>query len=280
MAEKPRIKIFVIVIASLALIALIALTLVPNSPLLHLTSPLGRVFNPIVRLGQQVSSSVGGWISTLTESDQIRRDNDELRAENARLQNELAQSQDAAKQFEELKDALGLIPLFPDLNVRGAYIMNRAIGEWYDVFRINLGQKDGVVIDAERSYAVIDANSNLVGRVLSADLDSAKVLPIVHEGFAAGARMEGSHGVALRVRGDLELKDSNRLYADQIPLDAGIAVGDRIVTSGAGGVFPEGLPIGTIAEISMSADRRSLEAVVVPAASFDRLTAVFVLIGG
>lgn len=279
MAEKPRIKIFVIVITTLALIALIVLTLVPNSPLMHLTSPLGRVFNPIVRLGQEVTHAVSGWLSTLTESDRIRNENEALRAENARLQNELAQSEDAAKQFEELKDALGLISLFPDMEVRGGYIMNRAIGEWYDVFRINLGQKDGLIIDAERSYAVVDANSNLVGRVLASDLDSAKVLPIVHEGFVAGARMQGSHGVALRIRGDISLKDDNLVYANRIPLDAGISVGDRIVTSGAGGVFPEGLPIGTITEIRLADDSRSLEATVVPATSFDRLTAVFVLVG-
>ncbi|HHT44354.1 MAG TPA: rod shape-determining protein MreC [Fastidiosipila sp.] len=280
MAEKPRIKIFVVVVLTLALIALIVLSMVPDSPLLHLTSPLGKVFNPIVRLGQTVTRSVSGWISSVSESDKIRRDNEDLREEIARLQNELAAREDAAKQFEELKDAFGLPSLFPDMTIKGGYIMNRAIGDWYDAFRINLGQKDGILVRQDRSFAVVDANSNLVGRVLSSDLDSAKVLPIIHEGFATGARMEGSHGVALRVRGDLTLKDDNLIYADQIPLDASVAVGDRIVTSGAGGVFPEGLPIGTIEEIHMADDQRSLEATVRPAVSFNRLTAVFVLIGG
>lgn len=277
--KKPRIKVFAIVVTTLALIALIVLSLVPDSALNQLTSPIGSVLNPIVRLGQRVSGTVSGWFSSLTESEKIRQENDDLRDENARLQNELAQYQDAAKQFEELKDAFGLKSLFPEMAMKGGYIMNRAIGEWYDVFRINLGQADGILVSSERSYAVVDANANLIGRVLSSDLNSAKVLPLVHEGFTAGARMEGSHGVALRIRGDVGLRDENLLYADQIPLDAGIAVGDRVVTSGAGGTFPEGLVVGTIEAINLSLDQRSFEAVIRPAASFDRLTAVFVLIG-
>jgi rod shape-determining protein MreC len=278
-AEKPRIRIFAVVIATIVLVALIVLSLVPGSPLSHLTTPLSGIFNPVIRLGQKASDAVTGWFSTLAESNRIRNENEALMLENARLRNELTQLEDAARQFEELREALDLKTLYPSYDVKGGYILNRAIGQWFDVFRINLGQSDGLVVTSDISYAVVDAESNLIGRVFSSDLGSAKVLPVIHEGFSISARIDRSNGVAVRVRGDLELKDDNFCLADQIPLDAGIVAGDRIVTSGAGGFFPEGILVGIVESVRLSPDGRTHEAILTPAASFDRTNVVFVLIG-
>ncbi len=121
------------------------------------------------------------------------------------------------------------------------------------------GTRDGVHV----GQAVIDAGG-LMGQVIATTGNSATVLLLTDPDHAVPVTV-ARNGVRLIVygRGDtLELRD--------IPLSAGVEVGDEIVTSGLGGRFPAGFPVGSITALRPDDTHAFLVGELKPAAQLDR----------
>ncbi|MBP8988712.1 MAG: rod shape-determining protein MreC [Clostridia bacterium] len=274
-----RNRIFILVLTTILLIAVILLSAFPGSPLSFLTSPITAVLDPVQKTATHVADSVVGLYESIREGQRIRKENEKLREENAALQNRIDQLEEAGRQYEALKEAFKLKDQYEGYEIMGARVLTRDIGLWFDVFRIDVGTRDGLVVTETRSFAVVDARSRLIGRVLSTDLVSAKVLPLTHEGFSVSARVDRPDGALLRVRGSLDLKEEGLCLADQILPTAQLKAGDVLVTSGEGGLFPPGIPIGTVLSVSETETMSQRRAVVLPFAELDQLTTVFVMKG-
>lgn len=279
MRKIVRTRIFTIVLTSLILITIVLLSSFPGSPLNHLTSPLSAVFEPIQTGFSRAVGNVTGFWQSLTDAAAIRLENERLLQENASLRNDVAQLQEAGRQYNELKSALQLRDEFDRYEIVGSRVMTREIGSWFDVFKIDQGTRDGLIVTETMSFAVVDAESRLVGRILSSDLTTAKVLPLLHEGFSVSARVDDVNGAIVRLRGDIDYKSSGLCIIDQIPASAFLRVGDVLKTSGLGGLFPAGIVIGEVVEIRDESIPGQRTAVVRPAAELDKLTAVFVMKG-
>ncbi|MNV11060.1 Cell shape-determining protein MreC [compost metagenome] len=121
------------------------------------------------------------------------------------------------------------------------------------------GSRDGVHL----GQAVIDAGG-LMGQVIATTGSNATVLLLTDPDHAVPVTV-ARNGVRLIVygRGDtLELRD--------IPLSAGVEVGDEIVTSGLGGRFPAGFPVGKITALRPDDTHAFLVGELKPAAQLDR----------
>ena len=90
---------------------------------------------------------------------------------------------------------------------------------------------------------------NLVGRVIETSDTESRVLPLLHEGFAVAAKVNAVNGATFMVYGDAELKNRGLCLAKNIDPDARLEKGMEIVTSGDGGLFPEGIPIGVVESV-------------------------------
>ncbi len=279
MPEGMRNRIFTIVLTTLALLALIMLSSLPGSPLSQLTSPFSRILEPVQQGVRTVVDGVSGFFESLTDGMRIRAENQTLHLENASLKNQIAQLAEAGRQYEELKSALQLKDNYDRYEIIGGRVMTREIGSWFDVLRIDLGSRDGLVVTETESYAVVDAQSQLIGRILSTDVSSAKILPVTHEGFAVSGKVNAVNGALMRVHGDLDLKARGLCLVDQIPVNASLHVGDQLVTSGLGGLFPAGIVIGRIIEIRDNPVLLLRQAVLQPAAELQNLSVLFVMKG-
>lgn len=278
MRKVVRTRIFTVVLTSLILVALILLSSFPGSPLNHLTTPVSALFKPVQTGFRTAADNVAGFWQSLTDGIRIRDENKQLLQDNAQLRNQVAQLEAAGRNYEELKDALQLKDQFDRYEIAGARVMTRELGTWFDVYKIDMGTSDGLAVSDTISYAVVDSQSRLIGRVLSADLTTAKILPMLHEGFSVSARVNEVNGAIVRMRGDLVLKNSGLCMIDQIPASADLRIGDQLVTSGLGGLFPEGIIIGEIIEITDDNSGRRT-AVVKPLADYENLSVVFVMKG-
>jgi rod shape-determining protein MreC len=280
--EMPKFfqnRIFAVVFVTLLLIAVVLLSSLPGSPLNYMTSPISGILEPV----QKVFTTAFEWITSLYESIAegvaIREENKELTAENARLRNQIAQLEEAGRQYAELKAAFQLKDRFEAFELIGCRIMTREIGSWFDVFRIDAGSRDGIAVSETQSFAVVDAESHLIGRVISNDTSSAKILPLLHEGFAVSAKTDAINSPLFRVRGDLDIKEQGLCLIDQIPANASVKIGDVIITSGAGGLFPAGILIGEIVQIIENDARNQRQAYLKPYADIQNLSTVFVMKG-
>ncbi len=274
-----RNQVFFLVVISLLLLAVIIWSFLPGSPLNHLTSPFSAVFTPVQERFNAAADQVSGFYESLNEGMALRDENRDLRLENAALRNQVAQLEEAGRQYEQLKDAFKMKDQFAGYDLIGGRLLTREIGTWFDVFRIDVGTTDGVTVTETLTFAVVDAQSNLIGRVLSTDAVSAKILPVLHEGFAVSGKVNEVGGSLLRVRGDIDLKPQGLCLIDQIPANATIEIGDEIVSSGIGGLFPAGVPIGRVVNVIEADARDQRQAWLEPYAQLDELETVFVMIG-
>jgi len=252
---------------------------IPGSPLHVITSPISFITNPIYSVVSGVSSSIKGFYKSFTESEEIRKENETLKNENLKLQQKIKELEENGRRWEELKSALNIRDVYSDYTIIGAGVLTREIGEWFDIFRINAGIRDGIIIDGLSSYAVVDSNMNLVGRIISSDYSSSKVMPILNEGSIVSGKINSPGGITLRVRGDYMLKEYSKCRVDNIPDITAISTGDEVVTSGLGGLYPPGIPIGVITQIINGTQSSERRAVLEVYSDYKILTDVFILKG-
>jgi len=132
---------------------------------------------------------------------------------------------------------------------------------------IDRGSKDGV-----QKNMVAVSNAGLVGKVIAVGPNTAEVLLILDREGAAGALVEET-----RTPGVVEGAEEGPglLKMVSLPYDAKLQKGEMVVTSGMGGIFPPGLPIGKITKVEGSGINKF--AVVQPLVDFDRLEELFLI---
>jgi len=132
---------------------------------------------------------------------------------------------------------------------------------------IDRGKSEGVTAN----MAVITGRG-VVGRVIETSGHAARVQLLAGESAAAGAVIERTTTAGMVQGGYADAK----LRMDFVSSAAQIVVGDRVVTSGQDGIYPQGLLIGHVSEINGKGKTR--EIVVVPAVDFSYIEVVLVVL--
>lgn len=203
------------------------------------------------RVGGQVRDTAASHGQLVAENRQLRN---QLLIANARL----TRLQTAALDNAQLRELLNVAER-SGLDVQLAPILDIDLDPVKQRLVLAAGSSEGVHV----GQAVIDGGG-LMGQVISTTRSTSTVLLLTDPDHAVPVTV-ARNGVRLIVygRGDtLELRD--------IPLSAGVMVGDEIVTSGLGGRFPPGFPVGTISALKPDDTHAFLVGVLKPAAQLDR----------
>lgn len=206
-----------------------------------------------------------GWIG---RGRALAEENTRLRQRVAELETENTRLQEADIKLEQLKDDLSFVrgaknPPLP------AHIIAYRPDPKFDTLLINRGERDGIHV-----HNVIVTRSGIVGQVSEVTQTTATVLMLTDQNSGVGARVQRAKSRALGIcKGD----NSKFVTLTNLPPDADINPGDRIVTSGIGGVFPSGLLVGTVEKVTRDAENVNKTAQVRPAMDFDRIEEVYVL---
>jgi rod shape-determining protein MreC len=203
------------------------------------------------KLGNQVKDSAASHTQLVTENRELRN---QLLLANARL----TRLQTAALDNAQLRELLNVAER-SGLDVQLAPILDIDLDPVKQRLVLDAGSREGVHV----GQAVIDAGG-LMGQVIAVTGGTSTVLLLTDPDHAVPVTV-ARNGVRLIVygRGDtLELRD--------IPLSAGVEVGDEIVTSGLGGRFPAGFPVGTITGLRPDDTHAFLVGELKPAAQLDR----------
>ena len=270
-------KWFIVSATSILIISGIVLSLIPGSPLGFLKIPISAIANPVQSFVKMAGDTLFDFWAALTDGMAIRQENEDLKDQIADLQYQLTQNEEAAIRYEELKDAFKIRDTFSNYDIYGASITSREADEWFSVITIAAGATDGIVLAEGDSYPVVDVNMNLVGRVIETSDSNSKVLPLLHEGFSVACKVNEVNGATMLVSGDAALKNSGLCIVTNISDKAVLVPGTEIVTSGDGGLFPAGIPVGTIVEVDNS-NPLNVTATLQPYSSIKDLKDVFVMI--
>lgn len=183
--------------------------------------------SPLQGLGNVVANLTADQ-ATLTE---LIAENEALKARNAELSEELRGS-------ERLEDLLKLRSAY-NLQSTGARIISQSTDSWTATVTIDKGTADGIAV----GMPVTDSRG-AIGQVIETAVNSSVVRLISDENSGVSAMVQSS-----RAQGVLEGSVDGTLRLNLIRTDQTVVVGDMVVTSGLGGVFPKGIPIGEVVSV-------------------------------
>jgi rod shape-determining protein MreC len=177
------------------------------------------------------------------------------------------------RQNENLKEALDIKESLYNYTLVPALVIHRSPDRWNEYVGINKGEQDGV----ERNMAVI-TSKGLVGKVMHVSQFTSTVqLLRDHDRTNRISAMVDAEDV--EVFGFIEGFDeqTGALMLRKVEADAEIEEGQTVVTSGLGGVFPQGLLIGKVIRIEADEYGLTKNAYIEPSASFHHLDYVMII---
>lgn len=216
-----------------------------------LVQPIWALAGVPGRVGASVKDNAASHNQLVAENRELRN---QLLVANARL----TRLQTAALDNAQLRELLNVAER-NGLDVQLAPILDIDLDPVRQRLVLDSGSRAGVHV----GQAVIDSGG-LMGQVIAVTPAHSTVLLLTDPDHAVPVAV-ARNGVRLIVygRGDrLELRD--------IPLSAGVEVGDEIVTSGLGGRFPAGFPVGKIIKLRPDDTHAFLVGELEPAAKLDR----------
>ncbi len=206
-------------------------------------------------------------ISSLSRYGRLGGENRKLRKQISEVSLLVGELQSSGAECERLQRLLNyreesefklvagvVIGLSPDPGVRGVIV--------------NCGIEDGV----EQNFGAISPQG-VVGRVYRSGSSSAAVQLLTDQNIGIAGRTLNS-----RELGMVHAGKNGELKIDGIPVTANVEKGEKIVTAGLDGIFPNGLTIGHVKEIRSLEESWLLEVIVDPSVKFNQLEELFVVI--
>jgi rod shape-determining protein MreC len=270
-----RKRLFTILISLIILVGLIGFSLRDREELSSveefIQDTVGSFQNVLLRPVYYVRDIIGN----IDEIKHVYEENQQLKENLSTYQQKLYEVQELTKENEELKAILDKTETMTDYRPIQATVIARSPEQWFSQVTLNKGKQHGV----EKDMAVITA-SGMIGKIQSSAQFTSTVLLL--NGFDRSNRISvnvnlpetesDAKGFILgyddtREQLLLEFTDS---YED-IPLDT------TVFSSGLGGVFPKGLEIGSIEEVTTDQYGLTQIAYVKPSADFEELNHVIVV---
>jgi rod shape-determining protein MreC len=197
----------------------------------------------------------------------VRRENETLRGRIASVEEENLQLREALvasgrlERIAEMRDEFE-IPMLP------AELVGLDVSAWFRSALVDRGRQHGVL-----SGMPVINEQGLVGLVTATSRSAAKLMLLIDRQSAVDAVVQRS-----RSRGIVRGSQGETLEFEFVVRDGDVQPGDVLVTSGLGGVYPKGLRIGEVVEVSASDSKMLRTASVRPAVDFGRLEQVFVML--
>lgn len=258
---------------TLRLIVYLALALVlmvldhRNGWLWRVRNMASMVVEPVYRLANLPSAGMRTLSVAFADRKLLTEQNQRLREDlllaNARL-NRMASVAEQNQRLKELLDTQRSL----DLNVQLARVVGVDLGAYQQRLVLNLGARDGV----KPGQPVIDAHG-VMGQVVQT-LPNTSVVMLVTDPSHAIPVVDERSGLRTVAYG---ARDGSGLVLPSIPLAADVQPGDKLFTSGLGGRFPPGFPVGKVVAVLPGTSGMFRVAQVQPAADIDRSDDVLLL---
>ena len=238
------------------LVLLFVVLLLARHALLSVT---GAVLQLPLRLGSRIAIV----LRDIADFPYLRAQNNHLRATVGQLTQQLTQMQELTQENQRLRGLLdvGALPSSHWITVR---VVGLAPAPGTRAVILDKGSRAGI-----RPEASVVVPEGLVGKIVTARSGTSLALLMTDPNFRAGCLIERS-----RETGVLAGSMDGRLWIQLLPAEADVAVGDVVITSGLGGVFPKGLRIGTVRRVGLDSTRLYRLVEVTPSAAMNRLEEV------
>lgn len=246
-ARKKKISFFttVIILSSIIFFS-------NNSSIMNIgENAIGTVTSSISRIVYSSIASSKEVFKNIFGSKAIREENEKLKIENAELKEKNISMENIIAKEEFLKNEYNLY-LKNKENLLSANVIALDNNSLFVRFNINKGSKDGVKVGDIIVQGTVGDKENtyikaVVGKVVEVGYNWSKVSSLVDSASNVSFNV-----VRTQSYGAINGQENNLLSGFMYKSDADVVVGDKLVTSGRGGVFPRNLYIGEVTEVKSS----------------------------
>ena len=232
---------------------------------------LGAILSPFQTIGGTVTRSVDRAFTAVGRLDTLEDENNRLREEIRGYREQLVEydkyQQENAfyKQFLEMKEQ------HSDYTFQPATVTARDAADASASFSIDAGTRDGIAL-----HDPVITKDGLVGYISQVGTAVSTVTTIIDPGLRVGALVSRTRESGV-IGGNASLLADGACQMSYLSGNSAVTVGDYVITSGDGGMFPSGLIIGTVTNIKKEQSNVSLYAVVKPVVDVQQLTQVMVI---
>ena len=203
----------------------------------------------------------------------VNEENDILETSLDRIDAIETENVELRRQIDALKNELNIDYTLTDYEYLNATVTSRSVGYWYNTITINKGSYNGI----EKGMVVINSKG-LIGRVIKTSTFTSDVRLITTS--------DTNNKISVHIsNGDYDLYglinsydyNDNYLEVEGISNTKDVRVGDYVYTSGLGGIFPSGILVGTVSEISTDSYDLAKIIKVKPSSDFTDINYVSIL---
>lgn len=239
------------------------------------TQGVNDVTNILGRIVSYPANSINDFIDSVSDLSNTYQENQSLKQKIDTIHELEVQLSELKRDNQKMKETLKLQDTLNDYTLVNATVIARNPDTWRDVITINKGSNDGI-----QPQMSVMSDNGLVGKVMDVNPTSARV-----------ALLSNADNTLVRVAAMIQNEKepiygtitgyddkTNMLVMSQIQATQDIKVGDKVVTSGLGGISPNSLYIGTVEEVAMDRFGLYKEVKIRPAADTNDVRYVTVVI--
>jgi len=268
--ERLRVPLLLVLLATLSLVVVASDRRVMSSGaqergfvpgvLIEIAAPVQKLLSLPAELARS------GWGRYIALQG-VQSENEGLVARIAALEEENLQYREALVESGRLQRIAEMRIDF-EAPMRPAQVVGQDVSPWFRSVLVDRGGSDGV-----RSGMPVVTENGVVGLVTASSPHAGRTMLLLDAQSAVDVLVQRSRARGI-VRGD----GTDRLSFEFFVRGDDVQVGDIVITSGFGGVYPKGLRIGEILEVQPDGERLLQRALVRPAVDFGRLEQVFVML--
>lgn len=234
----------------------------------------GSVIIPMQKGVNYVGTALSDLRDYFKSKSSLEAENEALRTQLAEAQESLNQVQLNQSELENLQELYNMDQTYTSYDKLAANVIGKDAGNWFSVFLIDRGSKDGVEVGMN-----VIADGGLAGIVIETGSNYAKIRSIIDDNSNVSAKDIATDDLCV-VSGSLKsMNESNLIDFDDLrDADDQTAVGDQIVTSNISDLFLEGIPIGYITDIETDSNNLTKSGHIATIVDFEHLEDVFVIL--
>lgn len=259
-----------IALSIVVLLVLVALSL-PAQTTTHLKLALGGFFLPLIGLASSTRTLMDQTESALVPRRVLLTRIEELSRENDQLRLQLMESNLVWRENQDLRQALAWQSR-TRWKLKYAQVTLREPANWWRTLRIDVGQRDGIVTNMP--VLTVDG---LIGKIDQVGPSSSRVVLIGDPNCRVSAVVEKSLDSGIIQADSSSILDPSIVELTFLDGQSAAKPGLVVMTSGQGGVFPAGIPIGKIIDMGSVGFGMYTEARVKLSANLRHMSQVFVM---
>jgi rod shape-determining protein MreC len=236
-----------------------------------ISNAVGIVVTPVQKFFWNIGNGVSGFFIKFKDMAEYQTRYEQAQETIKKLEDDTRELYKLQSENSRLRNLLSLKEENGRYDMIGAEVVAKDSGNWYSTFIIDKGAAAGV---SKKDVVITD--KGLVGYVYEVGETWGKVISIIDSKSSLGGIIERTNDRAV-VEGDLKFMEEGLCKASYISKSATLIVGDYVETSGLGGIYPAGLLIGKVENITVDSQGLYNEAVIETAVDFARIKEVMII---